>query len=152
MLTPADSDVELSYDERQKTLLDLWGFRCACDLCAAPKSVVAASDGRRRRIGELREQTLQAAMEKRYAEAIGTAEELVRVAEEEGITAHISDFWEILAKLHFNVWNLDRAARYVRLAIEEIDRYGAPGEAALQKLAVYNELLRDIARRKRHGR
>jgi len=87
-------------------------------------------------------------MEKQYPEAIRSAEALVAVAEEEGLTAHIGDFWEILAKLHFNVGNLDQAEKYVRLAIEEIDRYGTQGEVGLQKLSQYDALLREIRRRK----
>ena len=148
LLTMADSDVELTYEERQKTLLNLWGFKCTCRLCTSPKPVIAASDKRRKLMGELRELTLKKAMDKQYQVAIQAAEELLTTAEDEGLTAHIGEFWEIPAKLYFNVGDMGRAEKYIRLAIEEIDRYGTQGELGLQKLSMYNGLLKEILKRR----
>jgi hypothetical protein len=97
----------------------------------------------------LREEALNRAMEKDWSAAITAAETLLKHAEEEGITAHMADFYEVPAKLYFNVGDLGEAERYIRLALEDTERYGVHGDAGQEKVNSYRGLLAEILRRRK---
>jgi len=140
----ADSDIEHTHVERQDLLRNVWGFKCKCSLCTGSREAIKASDERRTRIRTLKDEVVDIALGGDYKRAIELSEELLAVIEEEGLTAHYGDFYEIPAQLYYATGDMTNAAKYAKLALEDLTSYGTPGEAGQKKIRMLTGMLMQI--------
>jgi len=57
------------------------------------------------------------------------------VVDEENLNVHIGDLYEIPARLHYQIGDLENAHRYFKRSMAELDSWGVPGpeeEASLE--------------------
>lgn len=141
---PADYSVELTRAERQEALKDIWGFNCACSLCAADEKTRKASDARRVEFRALRNKVLELAQENDFDAAIKKTEKLFRIVEEEELAPHIGDLYEIPARLYYQIGDLEKAREYLKLSMHELDGWGVPGGNDIEKLRVQKGVLRQL--------
>ncbi|SPO00215.1 uncharacterized protein DNG_03062 [Cephalotrichum gorgonifer] len=105
--------------ERQKFLRDTWSFNCTCPLCTSPPSVIAASDARRHDIARKRIALRKARKEGRHDDALGAAEGvLALLEEEEGLEALGPGFWGLLARELVELGRTEEALAWARRALE----------------------------------
>ncbi|KAK0729546.1 hypothetical protein B0H67DRAFT_476558 [Lasiosphaeris hirsuta] len=143
-ITITYSDTDQTYAERQKTFAQVWGFDCTCSLCTAPEQQRNASDKRRLRIHMLRERVLKRAKEGDFKRAIKATEELFQVAEEEGLTPHMGDLYEIPARLYYQVGDLERAREYTKRSLYQVEGLGVPGGKDIERVRVLKGVLSRI--------
>jgi hypothetical protein len=131
-------------DERRSYLHHVWGFDCSCALCRSTDDAATAdSDHRRERVVELRQSVLQASSEEYYENALVMAREWLDVAEKEGIPPLMAEWYDVVARLSYDVGDLEAARRYALLAMNAWERFGAVDSADLQAA---REWVRDLGR------
>ncbi|KAB5583569.1 hypothetical protein GE09DRAFT_1212148 [Coniochaeta sp. 2T2.1] len=113
-----------TYGQRQHALLHTWGFRCTCELCTSSSEVLVASDKRRGRIGEIREEIVGLVREARFGRAIEMSQEMIELVLREELVAHLGEHYEVLTRLYYAVRDREGTERYARLTIGELERYG----------------------------
>lgn len=123
-----------------------------CSLCTAPPEAVKASDARREEIRSLEDRVIEIAQQGEFAKAVKTAERMFSLIEEEGLTIHMRDKYEVSARLYYHVGNLERALEYTLKVRHEINAYGVAGKLGEQKLkmleGVVARIEREIAEKK----
>lgn len=151
-----DSSIELTYPERQEKLSSVWGFNCTCSLCTASDSIRNASDARRLEFRALRNDVLQLAQNGEFDKAVAATKDMFAVVDEEGLNMHIGDLYEIPARLHYQIGDLDSAHKYFKRSMAELDSWGVPGpeeEVSLENargiLARLEEEMEEVKRQKR---
>ncbi|KAH8906915.1 SET domain-containing protein [Coniochaeta sp. PMI_546] len=112
------------YGQRQHSLLHNWGFRCTCALCTAPSEVLIASDRRRGRIGEIRQEIVELVQAKQFERAISMSKEMIDLVLKEELVAHLGEHYEVLARLYYAVRDAANTEKYARLAIIDLEKYG----------------------------
>ncbi len=143
----ADTGVEMTYEERQRSLSADWGFKCTCDLCSSAPEAIRASDERRDKIRKLKADALKKGNKRQFRWAIDLGEEMMATVADEDLTSHFGDFNEVLASLYYAVGDMKRADKYTRLALHEMQHYGIPGPFGLKKIDALNGLLEEISHR-----
>jgi hypothetical protein len=123
--------------ERPAILRSRWGFTCRCDLCSSSKEELAASDARRKRVNELGVKVIKTLEGGDIKEAIGYHREVIRAIEEEQLTPHLGDYYEVAAQLYSAVGDKKNAVEFAKLAVEEYTDFGKglEGKESLQALA-----------------
>ncbi len=104
----------------------------------------ALSDHRRKRIRDLKAEVYSAAGRGHIKEAIEFSEEVLELAEAEQLTAHMGGFYEAPAVLYYHLGAIQKAERYLRLAIRDVERYGPPSGSGRMKWQVLTDLLTGI--------
>ena len=123
MRTP-DSDFGLTYKERQNILLRRWGFRCTCSLCNGTHEDIVASDRRRKRLIDLRQELVVMVNNMDYMKAIEAYSEVIALVETEHLAEHMGEHYEVLARFHLAANNRGSAEKYALMALNEIERFG----------------------------
>ncbi|KAL5895516.1 hypothetical protein ACKVWC_000735 [Pyricularia oryzae] len=144
-----DAEFGMTYQSRQSTLLHRWGFKCTCALCSAPPSAVAASDARRTRAMSVRDGILAAVEAGELREAIELGKQLVDISAREGLASGLGDHYEVLARLHAAVGDLQGAGAYARRALEEMSVFG--GSEAYGSFDELDLFVRNLEGRARRG-
>ncbi|KAH8895247.1 SET domain-containing protein [Thozetella sp. PMI_491] len=139
-----------TYQERQRTTADLWGFHCNCPLCSVNPEARAISDERRTSIRVLRAEIVQAINSGNLTRALEIDEELIDLVSKEDMTPHYRDYFQISAQLYNVVGNLDKAEEYVKIVLEELQRYGWPGPEEETTIDKFKRLLQSIEGRRRN--
>ncbi|KAK3314330.1 hypothetical protein B0H66DRAFT_483703 [Apodospora peruviana] len=139
-------DTGLPYSERQETLHTIWGFNCTCSLCSAPPEARKASDARRTEIQILKEKVIRLAQRGEFHKAIDNAENLFAVIDEEGLTASMTDMYEIPARLYYQVGNLEKASDYTKRSLRALEEgfEVVPGSKEEKKIDVLRKVLARI--------
>jgi len=114
------------YEQRQQALRKKWGFECACEMCSASRHHIAESDRRRARIQTIRSDVIGIVRKGQFQRAIDLNKELLELVEQEQLVDHVSDTYEILAKLYNAVRDSRSAERYARLALADLKVFGGP--------------------------
>jgi len=122
-----DSDFGLTYKERQNVLLRRWGFRCTCSLCNGTHEDIVASDRRRKRLLDLRQELTAMVSNMDYMKAIEAYPEVMRLVEKEHLAEHMGEHYEVLARFHLAANNRGSAEKYARMALAEIEQFGGSG-------------------------
>lgn len=130
--------------ERQKTLEQIWGFKCQCSLCSASKTVIGESDERRGNIRKFQAQVPELAQKGQFHDALKAAEEMFELIETEGLTEQMGDMYEIPARLYYHVGDLENALKYTLKVKHEISGYGFPGKYGEQKLKMLDGVIQKI--------
>jgi len=125
-------------DQRREHLQQVWGVDCSCSLCrSTDEAAISDSDHRRERIGELRQSVMQASSERYFENALVMAREWVGIGEEEGIPPLLAEYYDIVARLSFDVGDLQDAKRYAQLALDAWMRFGSVDDADLEAARGY---------------
>ncbi|KAH9435614.1 hypothetical protein MCOR02_004536 [Pyricularia oryzae] len=148
-ITISYAEFGMTYQSRQSTLLHRWGFKCTCALCSAPPSAVAASDARRTRAMSVRDGILAAVEAGELREAIELGKQLVDISAREGLASGLGDHYEVLARLHAAVGDLQGAGAYARRALEEMSVFG--GSEAYGSFDELDLFVRNLEGRARRG-
>jgi hypothetical protein len=105
-----------------------------CSLCTGPPEVLNASDARREEIRFLEDKVIEIAQTGEYTKAVETAERMFGLIEEEDLTMHMRDKYEVSARLYYHAGNLEKALEYTLKVRHETNAYGVPGKLGEQKL------------------
>ncbi|TLD25150.1 hypothetical protein PspLS_05899 [Pyricularia sp. CBS 133598] len=127
-ITISYAEFGMTYQNRQSTLLNRWGFKCTCALCSTHPSAVAASDARRTRAISVRDGILTAVQTGKLRDAIELGKQLVEISSKEGLVSGLGDHYEVLARLHMGLGDLEGAGGYARRALEEMRVFGGSEE------------------------
>ncbi|KAI1341166.1 SET domain-containing protein [Xylariaceae sp. FL0016] len=103
--------------ERQASLRR-WGFACACSLCSASKTEIAASDYRRSKMRDLRAGVAEAIDALDGTRAVRLTHEILELLRAEEIPSLYAGQYEILARLYGRAGDRETAARYARISLE----------------------------------
>ncbi|CAK7209790.1 hypothetical protein SCUCBS95973_000560 [Sporothrix curviconia] len=127
-VTISYTDFGLSHDARQEKLLRRWGFRCTCNLCSGGANAAAASDARRRRVTDLRNEVVAHLQKGAFILAISAYEdELLDLVRIEHLAEHMGEHYEVLARLHLAAGNHTAAGAYAQRALDELETFGLAG-------------------------
>ncbi|KAK3688982.1 hypothetical protein B0T22DRAFT_536027 [Podospora appendiculata] len=140
-ITISYSDPTATYEERQDALLNIWGFKCTCDMCTAPPAHRGASDTRRRALRQLQKDVIDQAQRGEFREAIQTVEEIFRVVEVEKLTVHMGDMYEIPARLYYHIGDVDRAVEYTKKSLAEARDFGVPGPKGRERIEMLEKII-----------
>ena len=110
--------------EERKTKLDAWEFTCSCDLCAAPKAQVAASDKRRKRLAQGVDLMVAALQRGDVRGGINTLREALKVLEEEGLEPLSGEVYEGLARIYWAVGDKKAARKFAIKAVDYSADFG----------------------------
>ncbi len=135
--------------QRREYLRQGWGFDCSCSLCRSKdEAAISDSDHRRERVGELKQSVLQASSEQYFENALVMAHEWLEVGEKEGIPPLLAEYYDIVARLSFDVGDLPDAKRYAHLALDAWTKFGSVDDTDLDAAREYvrelNRLGRDV--------
>ncbi|KAJ9137786.1 hypothetical protein NKR19_g8079, partial [Coniochaeta hoffmannii] len=104
------------------------------------------SDHRRERVGELRQSVMKAASEQYFENALVMAREWLEVGEEAGVPPPMGEWYDVVARLSFEVGDLEAAKRYAMLAVDAWRRFGGVDSTDLDVARVYMMELGRLAR------
>jgi len=157
-----DTPISMPRHERRAHLRQVWGFDCACALCRSTASrddddndddaatrTTSDSDHRRERVGELRQSVMKAASEQYFENALVMAREWLEVGEEAGVPPPMGEWYDVVARLSFEVGDLEAAKRYAMLAVDAWRRFGGVDSTDLDVARVYMMELGRLARGRR---
>jgi len=139
----SDIDTGLLYEERKESLHNIWGFNCTCSLCSASPDDRSESDKRRTEIQILKEMVVRLAQRGEFPQAIEASEKLFNVIKAEDLEASMTDMYEIPARLHYHVGNLEKASEYTRRSLLTLEGFVVPGSKEEKKV----EMLRSVLAR-----
>ncbi|KAK0614588.1 hypothetical protein B0T14DRAFT_557797 [Immersiella caudata] len=136
-ITVSYSDLGMLSTERLAVLRSRWGFTCSCELCSSSEEDLAASDARRKRFNELGVKVIRTLEDGDIEKAIGYHREVIQAIQEEQLTPHLGDYYEVAARLYTAVGDKKSAAKFARFAVEEYTGFGKglEGKEDLQLLA-----------------
>jgi len=137
-----DADFGLTFKERQNILLRRWGFRCTCSLCNATHADIVASDRRRKRLIDLRQELMAMVNNLDYMAAIEAYPEVMALVEREGLAEHMGEHYEVLARFHLAAGNRAFAEKYALMALDELERFG--GSAAYDDMLELREFVQSM--------
>ncbi|KAK3317268.1 hypothetical protein B0T19DRAFT_434601, partial [Cercophora scortea] len=140
-ITISYSDPTATYEERQNALLNIWGFKCNCDMCSAPLSHRGASDTRRRALRQLQKDVIEQAQKGEFREAIQTVEEIFRVVEVEKLGPYMGDMFETPARLYYHMGDLERALEYTKMSLSEARDFGVPGPKGRERIEMLEKII-----------
>jgi hypothetical protein len=115
-----------------------------CSLCTGPREALNASDARREEIRLLEDKVVEVAQTGEYTKATETAERMFSLIEEEDLTMHMRDKYEVSARLYYHVGNLEKALEYTLKVRHEINAYGVPGKLGEEKLEMLEGVIARI--------
>jgi tetratricopeptide (TPR) repeat protein len=92
----------------------------------------------------LQDKVIELAQKGKFNEAIGAAERLFSLVDEEGLTEHLGGMYEVPARLYYHIGNLEKALEYTLKVRDEIDGYGAPGKLGEEKIKMLNRVISRI--------
>lgn len=125
-------------EQRRPYLQQTWGFNCSCALCrSADEAAISYSDHRRERVGELKQSVLLASSERYFENALVMAREWLEVGEKEGVPPLMAEYYDIVARLSFDVGDLQGARRYALLALDAWRRFGSVDSTDLEAAREY---------------
>ncbi|KAI0400153.1 hypothetical protein F4802DRAFT_508630 [Xylaria palmicola] len=107
---------------REKRQRDLrrWGFECACSLCAASRTAVAASDYRREKIASLQEDVMSAIGRLDGTRAVRAAHEILTLVQAEDIPTMVASQYEVIARLFWKAGDAETATKYAQKSLDTL--------------------------------
>ncbi|SPO04395.1 uncharacterized protein DNG_07080 [Cephalotrichum gorgonifer] len=116
-----DAPINVPTEIRKSLLLRQWGFNCTCRLCSHPEAS-GPSDGNKQRIQDILE-LIKDTRNRDYETLEGFACEMLGLAEREGMTMQLGDFYGALARTYREAGFLEHALTYADMAVEKFREY-----------------------------
>ncbi|KAK3390710.1 hypothetical protein B0H63DRAFT_410660 [Podospora didyma] len=129
--------VTAKHTDRRNYLKENWGFDCKCSLCLASELDVSDSEGRRRRMTELKESVLHARREGFFQDAINMAGEWLMFSEWESLPPLESEFHDTLSELYLLNGDMVNATRHGRMALDEWVKLGSVDDDQLERSRLF---------------
>lgn len=144
----ADAPITLTHAQRRQYLHQNFHLDCICSLCRASADIdlVPDSDHLRQRVGELKQALTQATSEQYFENALAIAHEWLEMAEKEGIPPLMPEYYDIVARLSFDVGDLPGARRYAQLALDGWTRFGSTDDAELERARDFMRMVNRLGR------
>ncbi|KAK0648930.1 hypothetical protein B0T16DRAFT_436046 [Cercophora newfieldiana] len=123
-------EITISYITLGKTTperhqaLKLWSFTCACDLCTAPPSEIAASDARRSKIELLRDQAIDAFQAGKSYQALRLTRQILNLLPTEELFPMYAEQYENMARIYFVLRDKENAYKYAKLSLDTLVEQG----------------------------
>ncbi|KAI1761147.1 SET domain-containing protein [Hypoxylon sp. FL1150] len=108
-----------SREERQEALLK-WGFSCSCDLCTASKAEIAASDYRREKIKNMRQEVMKAVEVWDGTKAVKLTLEALELMRDEDLAPLYASQYEILARIYWKAKDKKMGTKYAQMSIDTL--------------------------------
>ncbi len=70
------------------------------------------------------------------------------MTDEEGLTPHMGDLYEIPARLYYQLGDLDNAVRYLEKSMEQVEGWGVPGPEDLGRMQMLRNIMARIREEK----
>ncbi|KAI0827489.1 SET domain-containing protein [Hypoxylon sp. FL0890] len=106
-------------EERRAGLLK-WGFNCTCSLCTGSKAEVAASDYRREKIKELRQEVMKAVEAWDGTKAVKLTHEVLELMRAEELAPLYASQFEIMARLYWKAKDTKTGTKYAKMSIDTL--------------------------------
>ncbi|KAI1407611.1 SET domain-containing protein [Hypoxylon sp. FL1857] len=106
-------------EERQAGLLK-WGFNCTCSLCTASKAERAASDYRREKIKQLRQEVMRAVEAWDGTKAVRLTHEVLELMQAEELAPLYASQYEIMARLYWKARDKKTGTKYAQMSIDTL--------------------------------
>ncbi|XDG08662.1 hypothetical protein ABKA04_008277 [Annulohypoxylon sp. FPYF3050] len=106
-------------EERQADL-QKWGFNCTCSLCSASKAEVAASDYRRSKIKDMRQEVMKAVEAWDGTKAVKLTHEVLELMRAEDLAPLYASQYEIMARLYWKARDKKTGAKYAKMSIDTL--------------------------------
>lgn len=106
-------------EERQADL-QKWGFNCTCSLCTASKAEVAASDYRRSKIKDMRQEVMKAVEAWDGTKAVKLTHEVLELMRAEDLAPLYASQYEIMARLYWKARDKKTGAKYAKMSIDTL--------------------------------
>ena len=135
----------MPYGVRQDHLLRRWGFSCECALCTASPEELDASDDRLSHIEEIRKEVFNLGKKggmDSLRKAISLNEELLPLAEEEGLPEQVAETYHIQAWLYEAIGERKKARHFAGLVLSNMEEFGAPEK--FEHIKTVEDVLRNI--------
>ena len=100
----------------------IYNFNCTCSLCKAPDAQREVSDKQRDQIIAIRR--VLAEPDITLARALELTNELLRLAEQEGLDIKLKDYYNELAQIFFKLRDFDSALDFSEAALAKLDELG----------------------------
>ncbi|OIW28639.1 hypothetical protein CONLIGDRAFT_654819 [Coniochaeta ligniaria NRRL 30616] len=146
-ITVSYTPISMPHNQRREYLRQVWGFDCSCSLChSTDEAAISDSDHRRERVGELKQSVLQASSQQYFENALVMAQEWLEVGEREGVPPLLAEYYDIVARLSFDVGDLQDARRYALLAFDAWTKFGSVDDTDLEAAREYLRELNRLGR------
>ncbi|KAI2465176.1 SET domain-containing protein [Annulohypoxylon bovei var. microspora] len=106
--------------EERQIGLRKWGFNCTCALCTASKAEVAASDYRRQKIKDMREEVMKAVEAWDGTKAVKLTHEVLELMRAEDLAPLYSSQYEIMARLYWKAGDKKTGTKYAKMSIDTL--------------------------------
>ncbi|KAI1086166.1 SET domain-containing protein [Rostrohypoxylon terebratum] len=106
-------------EERQADL-QKWGFNCTCSLCTASKAEIAASDYRRSKIRDMRQEVMKAVEAWDGTRAVKLTHEVLELMRAEDLAPLYASQYEIIARLYWKARDKKTGAKYAKMSIDTL--------------------------------
>ncbi|KAI1138320.1 SET domain-containing protein [Hypoxylon sp. FL0543] len=103
--------------EERRAGLSKWGFNCTCSLCTGSKAEIAASDYRREKIKELRQEVMKAVEAWDGTKAVKLTHEILELMRAEDLAPLYASQYEIMARLYWKARDTNTATKYAQKSI-----------------------------------
>ena len=136
--------------QTRKQMLQGWSFNCTCSLCASP-SATLVSDRNRHRIQEILEY-LDHPENRTPPKIQASLDELVHLANEEGLAGQVGDLYSIIAEIWRDVGDLERAREAGMVAVSNLRHYAGYDNVRTGVTVGFLEGLRALERERGEGK
>ncbi|KAI0879791.1 SET domain-containing protein [Annulohypoxylon maeteangense] len=106
--------------EERQTGLQKWGFNCTCSLCTASKAEIAASDYRRSKIRDIRQEVMKAVEAWDGTKAVKLTHEVLELMRAEDLAPLYASQYEIMARLYWKARDKKTGTEYAKKSIDTL--------------------------------
>ncbi|KAI1454593.1 SET domain-containing protein [Annulohypoxylon moriforme] len=106
--------------EERQIGLQKWGFNCTCSLCTASKAEVAASDYRRLKIKDMRQEVMKAVEAWDGTKAVKLTHEVLELMRAEDLAPLYASQYEIMARLYWKARDEKTGTKYAKMSIDTL--------------------------------
>ncbi|KAK0610998.1 hypothetical protein B0T14DRAFT_441304 [Immersiella caudata] len=121
--TPVDITLGKTTPERIQSL-KLWSFDCTCDLCTAPAPERAASDARRAKIDDLRDQAIAAFQAGKPYQALRLTRQVINLLPTEELFPVYAEQYENMARIYFVLRDKENAVKWAKQSLDTLVEQG----------------------------
>ncbi|PKS09161.1 hypothetical protein jhhlp_003775 [Lomentospora prolificans] len=133
----------LPSDHRDFLTTNFFKFKCQCSLCTAPYEEKMAKDGRRRRMQEI-EGLLKSDAAESYDNAVEMAQELINLANEEGLYGKMQELYLDLMSVFYDYADYDNALFFAESALGFAEDFEDPEGSTVLGIKANIEVLRGL--------
>ena len=116
-------------------------------MCMASEEEIQASDKRRRRIKELRQEVLELMGKQKYRLAVNRYHFLLKLLQKEQLVTQMAELWWIMSRLYSALLDNENTIKYAKMAYEELKEFqksGTEKDYLIELLEVYMKKWKEL--------